>query len=64
MDHVIRDEKDLENHLHYIHYNPVKHGFEAELSAWQYSSYSIWQDRGFYDHHQEWIEPDNLSWGE
>ena len=63
-DHVIRDEKDLENHLHFIHFNPVKHGFEAELSAWQYSSYSTWEDRGFYDHHQEWIEPDNLSWGE
>jgi len=22
-DHVIRDDKDFENHLHYIHYNPV-----------------------------------------
>jgi len=25
-DHIIRDEHDLENHLHYIHFNPVKHG--------------------------------------
>jgi putative transposase len=25
-DHVIRNEQDLANHFHYIHYNPVKHG--------------------------------------
>lgn len=25
-DHVICDDRDFENHLHYIHYNPVKHG--------------------------------------
>jgi putative transposase len=24
--HLITDEKDYENHLNYIHYNPVKHG--------------------------------------
>jgi len=26
-DHVIRSELDLENHIHYIHFNPVKHGY-------------------------------------
>lgn len=26
-DHVIRDDRDFENHLHYIHFNPVKHGY-------------------------------------
>ena len=26
-DHVIRDERDFENDIHYIHYNPVKHGY-------------------------------------
>ncbi|MCX6827195.1 MAG: hypothetical protein NTV06_08035 [candidate division Zixibacteria bacterium] len=26
-DHIIRDNKDLNRHLDYIHYNPVKHGF-------------------------------------
>jgi putative transposase len=28
-EHVIRDEKDLSNHIEYIHYNPVKHGFAS-----------------------------------
>ena len=26
-EHAIRDEQDFENHLNYIHYNPVKHGY-------------------------------------
>ncbi len=25
-DHMIRNERDYENHFDYIHYNPVKHG--------------------------------------
>ena len=26
-EHAIRDDRDFERHLDYIHYNPVKHGF-------------------------------------
>jgi len=26
-EHTIRDERDFENHVNYIHYNPVKHGY-------------------------------------
>jgi REP element-mobilizing transposase RayT len=33
-DHVIRDEKNLENHIHYIHFNPVKHGYVYDLEQW------------------------------
>ncbi len=25
-EHLIRDDRDLQTHLDYIHYNPVKHG--------------------------------------
>jgi putative transposase len=28
-EHCIRDEQDLENHVNYIHFNPVKHGYVA-----------------------------------
>jgi len=63
-DDVIRDEIDLENHIHYIHYNPAKHGYVKEISAWQYSSYSAWQDRGLYNNEEVWAEPKNISWGE
>jgi putative transposase len=26
-EHTIRDDYDLEKHIEYIHYNPVKHGY-------------------------------------
>jgi len=55
-DHVIRDESDLENHIHYIHYNPIKHGYVKEMSTWQYSSYSVWQERGLYNNQKVWVE--------
>jgi len=63
-DHIIRDEKDLENHIHYIHYNPVKHGFVNDMGAWKFSSFSIWQDRGLYGPDFNWEEPNIGAWGE
>ncbi len=47
-EHCIRDEKDFENHLHYIHYNPVKHGFVGSPSEWPYSSFKRWVRNGVY----------------
>jgi len=63
-DHVIRDERDLENHLHYIHYNPVKHGFVADPRNWPDSSYREWEKRGLYPKSFAWREPENMLWGE
>ncbi len=63
-DHVIRDEQDLENHIHYIHYNPVKHGYVEDMKAWKFSSFQEWQKRGLYDNRADWTEPENMSWGE
>ena len=37
-DHVIRDQADMNRHLDYIHYNPVKHGLVADPFAWRYST--------------------------
>ena len=37
-DHIIRDQNDLNNHLNYIHYNPVKHGLVKNPFDWKYSS--------------------------
>ncbi len=33
-DHIIRDEEDLNRHIDYIHYNPVKHGFAKDPFVW------------------------------
>ena len=63
-DHVIRDDRDFENHLHYIHYNPIKHGYVTDPRAWKYSSYIEWEKRGLYPPAFEWDEPKEMDWGE
>ncbi len=47
-DHVVRNEQDLENHIDYIHWNPVKHGYVRNPVDWKYSSYVSWVERGYY----------------
>lgn len=37
-EHCIRNEDDFEQHLNYIHYNPVKHNYVQQPSEWPYSS--------------------------
>jgi putative transposase len=37
-EHQIRDDDDLEKHVAYIHFNPVKHGYVARAVDWPYSS--------------------------
>ena len=38
-EHQIRDATDLQNHINYIHYNPVKHGFVTNVNDWPWSTY-------------------------
>lgn len=52
-EHQIRDEEDYNNHLDYIHYNPVKHGWVKQVKDWPYSTFHNSVKKGFY--------PD--SWG-
>jgi len=39
-EHTIRDEMDFENHINYIHYNPIKHGLVSSLHHWPHSSFN------------------------
>jgi putative transposase len=39
-EHAIRDDDDLEAHINYVHYNPVKHGYVAEMDDWPYSTWA------------------------
>ena len=38
-EHAIRDEEDFRQHVDYIHYNPVKHGYVQKVVEWPYSSF-------------------------
>ncbi len=48
-EHTIRDEKDLENHADYLHYNPVKHGYVNRPWDWQWLSFRRFVELGQYD---------------
>ena len=48
-EHEIRDVKDLNNHIDYLHYNPVKHGYVDKVSDWPYSSFHRFVDDGYYE---------------
>lgn len=58
-EHVIRDERDLQNHLDYIHYNPVKHGHVARAIDWPHSSFHRYVARGAYP--ENWAVPSDLT---
>jgi putative transposase len=61
-EHLIRDARDFERHLDYIHYNPVKHGHAIRASAWPYSSIHRYVKSGLYS--IDWAGGDDTAWGD
>ncbi len=47
-EHQIRDQRDFQNHVDYIHFNPVKHGYCERVRDWQYSSFHKFVKDGVY----------------
>jgi len=45
-EHTIRDDSDLERHVDYIHFNPVKHGYVSSACDWPHSSFGRYVARG------------------
>jgi putative transposase len=45
-EHAIRDDADLERHVDYIHFNPVKHGHVARVADWPHTSFHRFVERG------------------
>ena len=45
-EHAIRDQTDLERHVDYIHFNPVKHGQVTRVADWPHSSFHRYVERG------------------
>ena len=47
-EHQIRDGSDYQQHMDYIHWNPVKHGLVAHPSNWPYSTFHRYVKQGVY----------------
>ena len=65
-EHTIRDEQDYQNHLDYIHYNPVKHGLVDNVSLWKWSSFHRYVKLGVYQANwgENFSEGKNTDFGE
>ena len=64
-EHTIQDENDFKHHLDYIHYNPVKHGYVTHASDWEWSSFTQYVEKGFYENDWGNNNPQfNLNYGE
>lgn len=48
-EHVIRDDRDYENHMDYLHFNPVKHGYVNFVKDWPHSTFHRYVRKGIYD---------------
>lgn len=54
-EHVISDQRDFQNHIDYIHFNPLKHGLVDCVSSWPYSSFHSFVRSGVYP--ENWAGP-------
>ena len=50
-EHTIRDERDYERHLNYIHFNPIKHNHVTCAHAWKWSSFHRLVKENLYEPH-------------
>ena len=50
-EHALRDERDYQRHLDYLHYNRVKHGLVSAVVDWPYCSFHRFVNDGFYFPH-------------
>ncbi len=58
-EHTIISEKELNNQIDYIHYNPVKHGFVKNVKDWKYSSFHKYLNQGLYEYN--WGSPKDVE---
>ncbi len=41
-DHIIRNQEDMNRHIDYIHYNPVRHHLAISPGEYEYSSFKLY----------------------
>ena len=49
LEHTIKNKNELNNHINYIHYNPVKHKLVQNIKDWEYSSFHKFVENNLYD---------------
>ncbi len=47
-EHQIRNDRDYQTHMDYLHFNPVKHGYVKRVVDWSYSSFHRHVKQGVY----------------
>lgn len=47
-EHVVRDERDLESHFDYIHWNPAKHELVSAVVDWPWSTFHKYRESNHY----------------
>ncbi len=47
-EHEIRNDRDYQRHVEYIHYNPVKHGLVKRVRDWPHSTFARYVRNGVY----------------
>jgi putative transposase len=57
--HLLSDQNDFNNHLDYIHWNPVKHGYVRKVVDWPHSSFHRFVEQGVYP--MNWGHSDNFD---
>ena len=65
-EHTLFEQVDFEEHLDYIHYNPIKHGFVTRAIDWPFSSFPRYVKEGIYE--ADWAGGETgriqgLDWG-
>ena len=46
--HLIVNQDDMNTHIDYIHWNPVRHGKVRQVADWPYSSFHRYVEQGIY----------------
>ncbi|TAG44803.1 MAG: transposase [Betaproteobacteria bacterium] len=58
-EHTIRDERDFQKHIDYVHFNPVKHGHVARARDWPFSTFHDYVKNGVYP--IDWTDAPNMA---
>ena len=64
-EHTIRDDRDFERHVDYVHFNPVKHRLVARVRDWSHSSFHRFVQQGLLP--EDWagdLRTDHADFGE